>query len=301
MRAARAAAGDAPPAHRFAADLLLERLAHRTPTDLDARIARLSGAEPSGAIEAAVLTLEADSVAAAMLGRAAVPNADGLPAITRGTYDAVMASADRWAVQAGGMPDSVGNAPAPTPAAVAGPAATSAAPNISGPATGPSPWAPPTVQEEIHPSIFTIDVGVSGALYLDDAPNADTVGGAEFGLSAHGRLAISRYVYFRTALVFGFEAGFGSWRDHASVIFLAATGLRFEVGPRETGVFVQVLWTPGYAFAEARESGTPLAYHAGIGMTFGMWEVGVEWREVGREAYDTARSLHLTLSAELFQ
>ena len=74
--------------------------------------------------------------------------------------------------------------------------------------------------------------------------------------------------------------------------------MRLELGsPGEYAFAFQLMYTPGFVAAETRWAFAYLGYRATVSLqlrdTFG---VGVSWRELGRGADDTQRSLEVMLS-----
>ena len=85
-----------------------------------------------------------------------------------------------------------------------------------------------------------------------------------------------------------------------AVLVLGNIGLRAEIGLVAGGaVFVEGFWTPGFASAERREHAVTFGYRVGIGFDYGMLELGVYWREVGRDADSTLRTLSVSGGVEL--
>lgn len=154
--------------------------------------------------------------------------------------------------------------------------------------------------EPRHPGRgWLFDFALAGGLAMDDDQHASLVEGAMFsalGLFHLGNWGLLDPARFNVLL--GLETSVGSWRSEVAFSALADLGVRLELGsPGEYAFAFQLMYTPGFVAAETRWAFAYLGYRATVSLelrdTFG---VGVSWRELGRGADDTQRSLEIILS-----
>ena len=133
---------------------------------------------------------------------------------------------------------------------------------------------------------------------MDDDQHASLVEGAMF--SALGLVHLGNWGLLDPArfnVLVGAEASVGSWRSELAFSFLADLGVRLAVGSPDLAVSFQLMYTPGLVLAETRWAFAYLGYRATIAVQIGdTFGIGLSWREVGRGADDTQRSLELLLS-----
>ncbi|MFK7988338.1 MAG: S1C family serine protease [Sandaracinaceae bacterium] len=296
LGAARASSVGAPEEHDVAADMLLERLASQERLTLEQRVARLQGPSPQGPIASAIFANEADSVAAALLAQAGVQNVEAADPVTRGLVNGVRESADLWAAA---VPTPASRLGGPTPPPALAQATAAAASHITGPATGPSPHAPPLTIEEEIPSLFTIDLRAWAGFAFQDLPNRDALAGGDGGVEVTGHFWLAQYSGYRLSFQFGLGVSVGAFRDRLLVTVVGVGGARMEFGPPALFGFAEFSYSPGFSLAEDRDHGSALGYRAALGAGFGDFEVGFGWRELGRNADDPLRSLSLFFGGEI--
>ena len=298
------------PDHSAEADIIMEQVQAREMPGLEERLARMATLATSSQVSAAIFAVEAAGVEHELLEQAGVSNPDALGADQRARFDEVHASTVSWAAMGVRADDDdysvlsmVGSAETPAPRAVrtARSAAVSRSSSyaVSGPATGPSEWAPVTTVEVEHPSVFSFAFSARPGLVFDDHRNEDTVGGALFGLAAALRMFAANTPYARLALNLGVGVDVGGWRQQVAASVLAELGMRLEVGPRSSAIVVSANYTPGWITASARETSTALGYQVGLGLQFDDLEISASWREVGRLEGTPLRTLLLAATWEL--
>jgi hypothetical protein len=144
---------------------------------------------------------------------------------------------------------------------------------------------------------WLFDLTLAGGLAIDDDQRASFAEGAMF--SALGLFHLGNFGGLdpvRFNLLIGLEASLGSWRREVVFDLLADVGVRLAIGSPDYAVSFQLLYTPGPIAAEAGWSFAYLAYRATVTMQLAYFGIGLSWREVGRGADDTQRSLELLLS-----
>lgn len=101
------------------------------------------------------------------------------------------------------------------------------------------------------------------------------------------------------SLVLGGEFFMGGWRSNFEFSALADIGVRFLIGSRTVSAVISCFYNLGFMVAEGRPSGVYLGYRTQLGVQFGRFEIGLSWRETGRSAHSTYRSLELVFGMGL--
>lgn len=303
LRRLRRSGAASLPEESAEADILLEQLQARALPATDARVTRLSVLTTSSHVSAAIFAVEAVDLQFRLLQDAGVSVELQLEPAQRSRYQQVREIAVRWAGQ-GVRADNDNYAAlaqigGEATAAVQMAAAAPAAPAVTGPATGPSDWAPRVIVEEELPPVVAFSLEARTGLLIDDGANAESPGGGVLGLAAGFRLFIGHSPYLRTALTMGASIDVGGWRGATAVAVLADLGYRFEIGSRDLAVVLSAGYTPGWTDASARETATAIGYRVGLGVQLGDLEVALSWREIHRGSGTPLRALLLTTTLEL--
>lgn len=98
---------------------------------------------------------------------------------------------------------------------------------------------------------------------------------------------------FRFSFVLGPELTVGGWRGDVAWALAADAGVAFDVGTPDVSAVVRALYTFGAVGGEGRTALLYRAYRVMIGVAFGSFGLGLSWREAGRDADTTLRTLEL--------
>lgn len=101
------------------------------------------------------------------------------------------------------------------------------------------------------------------------------------------------------SLVLGGELFMGGWRSNFEFSALADIGVRFLIGSPRVSAVISCFYNLGFMVAEGRPSGVYLGYRTQLGVQLGRFEIGLSWRETGRSAHSTYRSLELVVGMGL--
>ncbi|MBX3274233.1 MAG: trypsin-like peptidase domain-containing protein [Sandaracinaceae bacterium] len=252
---------------------------------------RLAAAAPAADARGALWALEAEALRRAILAEAAVRLATSLAPDTRALYDEASALASRFATDVAADASLRGRYEALTGLA---------APVRRG------DWecglGGVCVQrlEPVAPGRgLPFDLTLALGLAADDRQGASFVEGGTFSvltlaqLGNWGMLDPARF-----NVIVGGEVSVGSWRSELLLDGLADLGVRLSLGaPDDVAITMTLVYTPGVVFAESRWSFAYLGYRAMIALDVrDRFGVGLSWRELGRGAGDTQRSLELYVS-----
>lgn len=97
----------------------------------------------------------------------------------------------------------------------------------------------------------------------------------------------------RFSFVLGPELTVGAWRGNVAWTVAADAGVALDVGTPDVSAVVRALYTFGAVGGEGRTALLYRAYRLMIGVAFGSFGLGLSWREAGREADTTLRTLEL--------
>ena len=144
---------------------------------------------------------------------------------------------------------------------------------------------------------WLFDFALGGGLAMDGDQRVSPVEGAMFSALGLFHLGnVGNLDPLRFNVIVGLEASVGTWRRDLVFDTLADAGVRLAIGSPDLFVALQLLYTPGVVLAESRFGFSYAAYRAMVTLSLGSFGMSLSWREMGRGANDTQRSLELLLS-----
>jgi len=291
LDALRAQSG-AAPGPDATDDVLVELIGAAPAPPVGRRLARLraAAAQPLADARGALWALEAEATRRTILRDAGVRMPSALPPDLRASFDEATELASTM---------THGFAADDSLVARYGVLAALAAPVRRGEwECGLSGVCTQRLEPEVPGRGWLFDLTLAGGLAVDDDQRASFVEGAMFsllGLFHLGNWGLLDPMRFN--IVLGAEASLGTWREEVAFSFLADLGVRWAIGSPDFSVAFQLLYTPGFVAAETRWAFAYLGYRATVSVQLpGAFGIGVSWRELGRGADDTQRSLELYLS-----